>query len=860
MPDDAGRFWRRLKVLLNWRRHNAELDDEIALHLELKQRALQAQGMSPREAAAAAQRAMGNVTQLRESARGVWLASRVQSLWQDIAYGLRTIRREPVFASVAILGLSGGLGFAAAAFTGFNAFALRGWSIREPDRMVALFATSLGDPNNRRDSGFSIDQVQLFASRARSLDGVIAYDRTRPDGSGDITAAPVSAGYFSVLGVPLLRGREFAPDDDRIGAPQRVIVVSHHYWTTVLSSTPNVLGSVVKVKGVPFTVIGVASAGFEGTDLIGVDAWIPLAAMPVVQPRSDRSRTALSHSDQCCVNVSARLAEGVSREAAEQELTALMAQARRPGIDTVARTVTTQPFTVIGTAGPAVASETAPMFLLIAGGVGVVLLLACANVANLLLARAAAREREISIRLALGASRGRLVRQLMTESLILSLLAAIPALVIARVLPAWVLNILSEDAHTLRFTADTRTLCFVLALSVVSCVLFGLAPALQATRPLVIQRRRLPLRAVFLSAQVAFGLVLLVAAGLFVRSANAERSQTLGFATDDVTEVRIAIPANEDEERRAQRLAVDLPALVSSLQLSAVAFTEFEPFNPAGLNYRLSGDAEPRLARVMHATPDYFRTLSLTVVAGRAYAGGAAGAREIVVNAPLAESMGGTARAVGATLFIDSVPQTIVGVVNGAHDVGFREVHPAIYRDFSWAVAPRVIVRGDAEGARKLALALRAADPTLSVSLRSYAWYVKERASSTTFAASVAGALGLLALLLASVGMFGVFSYWVQQRQHDIGVRMALGATPANVVRIVMSASARAVGGGLAVGLVAAIAAAQVLRSSLYGLSPLDPAAYAAAIGVLVGSALLATLLPAWRAVRVSPLDALRAD
>lgn len=860
MPDDAGRLWRRLRVLLNWRRHNTELDDEIALHLELKQRALEAQGMSPGDAAAAAHRAMGNVTQLRESARGVWLASWAQSVWQDVAYGLRTIRREPLFAAVAILGLSGGLGFAAAAFTGYNAFALRGWNIREPDRMVALFATSIGAPNNRRDSGFSIDQVQLFSARARSLEGVIAYDRTRPDGSGDITAAPVSAGYFSVLGVSLLRGREFTADEDRIGAPQRVIVVSHRYWTTTLAGTNDVLGSAVKVKGVPFTVVGVAPAGFDGTDLIGVDAWIPLAAMPVVQPRSDRSLTALSHSDQCCVNVGARLADGVSREAAEQELTALLAQSRRPGIDTLVRTVRSQPFTVVGTAGPAVASETAPMFLLIAGGVGVVLLLACANVANLLLARAAAREREISIRLALGASRSRLVRQLMTESLLLSLLAAIPALAIARVLPSWVLGILSQDAHTLQFSADVRTLLFVLTLSVASCVLFGLAPALQATRPLVIQRRRLPLRAVFLSAQVAFGLVLLVAAGLFVRSANAERSVSLGFATSDVTEVRIAIPADEDEAARAQRLAVELPALVSSLRLSNVAFTEFEPFNPAGVYYRQGGDAEPKIARVMHTTPEYFRTLSLTLAAGRVFGEGTASEREIVINAPLAEQLGGVARAVGATLFIDSVPQTVVGVVPAAHDVGFREVLPAIYRGFSWAVAPRVIVRGDAASARTLALAIRAADPTLSVSLHSYASYVKERGSSTTFAASVAGALGCLALVLASVGMFGVFSYWVQQRQHDIGVRMALGATPAHVVRIVVWASARAVGSGLIVGLAAAVGAGQLLRSSLYGLSPLDPAAYAAAIGVLVSSALLATLLPAWRAIRVSPLDALRAD
>ncbi len=864
MIDVPGRLWRRLLVLWNWRRHNAELAEEMNDHLERRRRDFEARGLSPTEASAAAHRAMGHTTAVRESTRGIWLSSWLESLWQDLAYGLRAIGRQPAFAAVAILGLSGGLGFAAAAFTGVNAFMLRGWNVPESDRLIALFATSIGEPGNRRDSGFSLDQVALF-SKARTLSGVFTHERTRADGTGSVTAAPVSANYFSVLGVPLIQGRAFTPDEDRIGARQQVIIVSHRYWRTSLASSPTVLGSTVRVQGVPFTVVGVAADGFEGTDLIGVDAWIPMASMPIVRPRDSRSTGALAHSDQCCVNAAARMAPGVTREQVDAELTALLASRMRPGIDTLTRQVTALPFTMVGSAGPNVTREVLPIFLLIGGGVSVVLLLACANVANLLLARAAARQREIAIRLALGASRARVVRQLMTESLLLALLAGIPALLIARWVPPLVMTTLTEQAVALPFSTDWRVLCFTASMAVGSCLLFGLAPALHATRPLVVQRRRLPLRSVFLSAQVTFSLVLLVSAGLFVRSANNERSLELGFATDDVTELTVTIPANEEAAVRGRRLSTEIGDLVAANRVQRVAYGQFSPFNPEGVRYTVPGTRGVEVAPVMYASASYFDVLSLRFASGRVYRDAtpgdtATGVHEVVVNAPLAERYGGATSAVGATVLIDSVPFTIVGVVQSTRDVGFRDVPPAVYLPFRWNAAPRIIIRGDEAGARRIAMALMDRDPSLMVSIKSYRAYVADRFSSTNFAAAVAGALGLLALVLASIGMFGVFSYWVEQRQHDIGVRFALGATREHVVRLVLGASARAVGWGLGTGTLAAVGTSQLLRSSLYGLQPLDPAAFGAAILVLVVSALVATLWPTWRAVRINPIESLRAD
>ncbi|MBL0172196.1 MAG: ABC transporter permease [Gemmatimonadaceae bacterium] len=860
MVDDAGRLWRRLRVWLRWRRHSAELKEELAHHLELKRRALEAQGLSPSDADAAAHRAMGNVTVMREVSRNVWLTGWMESVWQDLRYGARSLRRQPVFAAVAILGLTGGLGFSAAAFSGFNAFALRGWSVREPERLVALYAISPGTKYDRFSAGFSLDQIAMFESRARSLDGLIAYDRTRPDGTGSVTAAPVRAGYFTVLGIPMARGREFTPDEDRVGSPQSVIVLSHHYWRTTLSSSPDVLGSTVRVKGVPFTVIGVAAAGFDGTDLVGVDGWIPLTAMTIVRPRDRRSKTALTHTDQCCVSVGARLAPGVSREAARSELTALLAQTRRPGIDTVDRTALVQSFTAVGSSGPNVSREVLPVFLLIGGGVGVVMLLACANVANLLLARAASREREIRIRLALGASRGRLIRQLMTESLLLALLAGLPALAIARVVPPWVMRTLTTESAILGFSTDANTLMFTLGLAVLSCLLFGLAPALHATRPATVQRQQLPLRSVFLSAQVVFCLVLLVSAGLFLRQIRAQQTTNLGFAVADVTEVTVSVPGNEDEAGRSERLSTELPELVTGLRLTQVAFSEYSPLQNAVRRVWVPGRTDRQTMPVVNATPEYFRVLGIPLLAGRPFAAGASGRTEVVINRLLAEQLGGPNQALGVTLLVDSVPRTVVGIVPTIRDVGLGDPQTAIYQSFQWQTSPRVIVRGDVTGAQRLVKAIMARDPSLGASLRSYTWYVDQALSTSVFAATVAGAIGVLALLLASVGMFGVFSYWVRQRQHDIGVRMALGATPARVVRMVLRASARAVGFGLVIGVVAAAGAAQLLRSSLYGLSPLDPVTFATAIGILAGTALVATLLPAWRAVHVDPLESLRAD
>lgn len=855
-----GRAWRRACVLLQWRRHDSEMAEEIALHEAMKRDAFIAQGMTHADASHAARRAMGNPTTMQESAREVWRVAWLRDAMQDAAYGARTLRRNPTFALVAVLGLAFGLGFSAAVFTGYNAFAMRGWDLPDADRVVALWATTPGrGESGANPSGFSLAQTRAFAERARTLDGISAYVRTGNDGSSVILAAPVGAGYFDVVGIPMARGRAFAADEDRIEAPARVMVVSHRYWTTTLASNPAVLGTSVKVNGVPFTVIGVAAEGFGGTNIIATDVWIPLAAMPVIRPRDNRSQGPLANRDECCLDVMARLAPGVSRSAAEAELTGILARMARAGTDTVPRVVNLLPFTFTGMAGPRVSREVTGTFLLIGAGVAVVLLLACANIANLLLARATTRQREMGIRLAMGASRGRIVRQLMTESLLLALLASIPALLIASWAPGWIIHTLTDLSHTLQFSTDRNVLLFTVLAATICCALFGLAPALHASRPLQMGRTRLPLRSIFLSAQVTFCVVLLVVSGLLVRSASIGRNLDLGFATKDVTELAVALPATDDEAKTAKRLETAIPELASSVGVRRYAVISNPPFLANEWEYRTAPGGEARRARVLFASSEYFATLDIRLLAGRLYANDPRRS-EVVVNASLAALLGGPVKAIGTRLHMDNGEVTVVGVTAAAHDLASRAVEPGIYFAFPWTIAPRMIVRGAPDEARRLSSAIMARDPSLFVSMRTYAWYLEDATTSATFAAMVSGAMGTLALVLASIGMFGVLSYWVQQRQQDISVRMALGAAPRNVVGLVLGATARAVGWGLALGLVLAVGAAQLLRSNLSGLSTMDPASYAGAMGVLALAGLLATLLPVRRAVRIEPMQALRGD
>jgi predicted permease len=860
MVDDGGRLWRRLRYLFSWRRRNAELAEELAFHAELRQRDFERDGLAPPAARLAAQRAMGNQTLAAEDARATWWVTWLESIAQDLRYGARALRRAPGFATVAILGLAGGLGVSAALFSAYNALALRGFAVSAPDRIVGLFTAVCRDCDQPNSEGLSLSEIRYLREHARTLDGIIVHDESRPDGSGELTPAAVSANYFTVLGVPMARGRAFLPDEDRFESPTPVLVLSHRLWRERFDERADVVGQSVRIRGLNFTVVGVAAASFRGTSAADVEAWMPTAARALLQARDPWVRTLATDPEQCCLAVAARLAPGATPAAAERELTLLRRQLPRVRPDTSGRIVALAPFTVVGAKGPASVRRMRSTFAMIGGGVALVLLLACANVANLLLARSMARQREIDMRLALGASRARLVRQLLTEGMLLSLLAALPALALAVLLPSWILRVVTPATLALDFSLDWRVLAVTVVLAVVSCVLFSLAPALQVTRPLMARGGRVPLRTVFLSAQVAICLVLLVTAGLFLRSVRAGQSLELGYAADEVTELLLTIPADASDSLEARRWAQLLPDLVRTSGARQVAYAVESPLRLGTQPFRLLGDAAVQEVPRATVSPGYFGVIGQALLAGREFAKQDAVARTVIVNDSLAMRFGGISRAIGATLLIDSVPQTIVGVVRTALDAQLSARGPVLYQPLSWTTTPHVLVRGDAAAAVRLSAAMMAADPRLNVTSRRYQWYVDDGLRASYGSAAMAGMLGSLALGLAAVGMFGVFAFWVQQRRHEIGVRMALGATQGQVARLVLGATGRAIVGGLVVGLIGAVAAGQVVRSALYGVDPIDPVAFVVAVGVLVLSALVATVVPCWQAVHVDPAESLRAD
>jgi putative ABC transport system permease protein len=859
MGDDAGRFWRRVRYLLTWRQQRAELDEEMATHLAMRQRDFELRGMPPTSAAQAASRVLGNRTLAAEDARAVWWASWLESAWQDLRYGTRALRRSPAFVLVAVLGLASGIGVCAALFSGFNALALRGFHVRESDRMVGVFTADCRDCDQPNSRGWSRAEIGYVAAQARTIQGLLVHDVARPDESGAIAPAFVSANYFSLLGVPMTVGRAFAADENELESPSAVIVLGDRVWRERFGARADVVGQSVRLRGVPFTVIGVASANFRGTSALDTDAWVPTAARRLLDPRDPWVRDLATNPEHCCLDVAARLADGVSAQEAATELTTLRARAPRAQPDTSRSIVAVTPFTVVGAKGPASVRRMASTFLMIGAGVGLLLLLACANVANLLLARASARQREIRLRIALGASRGRVVRQLLTEGLLLAGLASLGALLVARVLPPLVLRVVTTGSLALDFTVDRRVFLATVTLATISVLLFALVPALHATRTLI-DRGRAPLRSVFLSTQVAFSVVLLVTAGLFVRSVEAGRTISPGLAMAELDEVSMLLPATATDSLDAQRWHQRLPELARDAALSRSALAADAPFRFGASRYRRVGDPREHEVASTAVGVGYFDVVGQRVIRGRDLVGGAAGAREVLVNDSLATEFGGADRAIGQTLVIDSVSHVVVGVVATARDAMLREARPVLYRALAPTQLPRLVVRGDASGAARIGRAIRASDPGVDVVLRSYDWYLDDTLRESQGAATMAALLGGMSLLLAAVGMFGVVMYWVQQRRHEIGIRLALGATRRHVVQLVLSRTGRAVVAGVVVGLLGAVAAGQVVRGTLYGVQPVAPTTFLAAVAVLASAAVLATIFPCWQALRIDPAESLRAE
>ena len=835
------RLLRRIGYLLRQRKIEAELAEEIEFHRQMSGEA----------------KALGNITRAREDARAVWIWPWLESLWQDLTYALRNLRRSPGFTLVALLTLGTAIGLNTSFFTVFNAVAFRPWQVKDPSRVVKIFTVNA--QQHRLAGGLGVAEVRYLAGHSRSLSGiaVIVGDEVRfgfePFGTAS-HAALVRGDHFRVLGLDMHLGRGFLPEEDRVDAPEAVAVLSYPYWRDHFGSDSDIIGKRVTLNEIEFTIVGVTPENFTGTSLGGgkEDVYLPLPAFLLLHPTESWARDVLTKPDQCCAQVLGRLAPGVSRAQAAAELQVLDGQFNAGAPARASKVVLASSVMLDN---PGRTSQITVVFALIFAGVTMVLLLACANVGNLLIARAGARQKEIQIRRAIGAGRARIVRQLMTESLLLAGGAAALGLLIAYRLPLFVIEQYG-NIPPIRLTPDGRVLAYAVALAALACIAFGLAPALYGTRPVL--RSRFPLRNVLLAAQVALSVILLVGAGLALQGVRHIGKNNPGFQIAGVSVVSFELPARASDARHMQEFYRQLRSELARSEPLAVTAREPLTSSHWAADFQPSGQAA-RLFRAIEyqeVTGGYFDALRIPIVAGRNFEAADESRNVMLVNESLAREVWPDELPVGQTVRSRRLTWEIVGVVKDAYTSDLDHIEPAFYVPFRGDNAPKILASpAEADAVAAIARQIEPGVRTQALPLQANVdrWF-----SIARIGAEIPGALGIFALILATVGMSGVFAYVVEQRTKEIGIRMALGARPAGVARLALAGSSRAVIAGLCVGVPCAMLGSRLMRGVLYGVSPLDPIAYLSVACILAGAALAASYAPARRAARVDPLTALR--
>ena len=872
-----------------------EVGDEFAFHIEMAVRDLIAAGMTPDAARAEAWRRFGDAASMndecrrygRERDQHARRAEYRNELAQDLSFGARQLAKSRGFTIVAVLTLALGIGATAAVFSVLDAVVLRPLPYPHAERIVRLYSARRGDRMDPSAPEFvGLRDVHDFQAVAAGVTqaGVTLDLGGRPEmlGGGRVTAS-----YFDVFGVAPMLGRTFSAMDDSPGGAG-VVVLGHRLWMSHFAGDRGAIGRVVSIDGTPHTIIGVMPASFDvkhGSD----DLWVPLAMS---------SEQATKYGEHY-LEVFARLRPDATLERATVSST------------TVERTVAERipervsPVTEYSVALARVADEFAGDYrerlLILFGAVGLVLLIACVNVANLLLARGTSRSRELAIRGALGAGRGRLVRQLLTENGTLAVVGAAAGLGVAFALVRVIVRIAPADVPRLdQAGVDGRVLLFTLTVGVVSSVVFGLVPALrsvgrqtqsalrEAGRGSVSVRDRL--RSVLVAAEVALAIMLLVGSGLLIRSAVLAQRIAPGFDPRGVMTARLVLPAarypkGEDVVRTYLRIR-DEAAGIPGVRVAALS--SVVPLSGSQMNSSVRAESTPRSEHPPQAdmrivSDGYFAAMGIPLIAGRDISrqDAAGSARVIVVNEALVREVWPSTdprRAIGLRVqALGDGPndfREVVGVVANLHDGSLTAAPPAEYyvpidqvpRGF-WAIVQRslvVVVRAVNETAppetmtEPLRHAVTTVDPSLPLAEAStMESYLHASLQTERMSTILLSTLGGIALVLAMVGIYGVVAYFVSQRTHEIGLRAALGASPARMWRFVIDRGLRPVVAGLIVGIALALATTRVLESQLYGVTPRDPLTLVGVAALLLAIALAAMYVPARRAMRVAPIVAL---
>jgi putative ABC transport system permease protein len=886
-----GAFGRQLRSLLFKASVSDEVDAEFAFHVEMRTREFIARGLDPELARAKAVARFGDIQRVNDTCRRIGegrerdmrRAEWIHELVQDARYALRQLARMPGFTTVAALTLAIGIGATTAIFSIVHAVVLRPLPYAEPDRLVRVYSNRRGN-----DASSSAANFLAWRERAKSFAYLVPVEyRNFTLITGDrapeqVTGERVSADFFPALGVPMRLGRGFSKEEDQSGRAN-VVVLSEQFWQSRFNGDPGVIGKTVRLNALEYVIIGVAPAS---SDVMSEDAkiWVPIGF--TAEERADSRKGYLG--------VFGRLAPGVSMAQAQSEMSAIakrleteLEENRENGVRLTSLTETY------------VGSYRSRLFIML-GAVGFVLLIACVNVANLLLARGAARGKEIAIRAALGAGRGRVLRQLFTESLVLGSAGGVIGLGLA----FWSVRLLKAAAPTEvprldQAGIDLPTLAFALGATLLSSIVFGIVPALRTARPDLqgalreggrgsgaVARDRV--RQMLVAAEVSLSLMLLVGAGLLIRSGILLQRVHPGFESSRVFTAWLALPPAQYESVESVRLAYDrimselrsVPGVESVAGVTVLPMTGLsaqasfipegradDPANSISFNFRI-------------ATPGVFRTLHIPVKQGRDFDDRdvANAPCAIIVNEAAARKAWPNETAIGKRIPGIRGPDgnrimcSVIGVVGDAHDDGLREpVRPQLY--FAAAQAPAalwnamqrsmfVIARttGDPGAMTKqLQAAVGRVDPTLPLfNIRSMDERISASLATGEFNTMLLTMLGAIGLVLAAVGIYGVVAYFVTQRSGEIGLRMALGATPRQVLRLVVGQGMRPVILGIVVGAAIAAAGSRLLSSLVFGIGTTDPVTFGVVAVVLAAVALAASIVPARRATRVEPTKALQ--
>ena len=898
----------RLRAVFRRSRMEDDLDAELRFHLEREAEELaRRRGVSYAEATRLARVAFGGLEQTKEQARDARGTVLLEQLLQDARYACRTLRKEPAFTFTIVLLLGLGIGANTATFTVMQALLFRPLAVPHPEQLViigkpsAVGANWVGPP---KTDYVSFPLYEDVRSRAGALADIYAAGRlygaevdvagrlSESGGTADHTEVRlVTTNYFDVLQVPAARGRTFTGGADAPPGIAPVAVISDRYWQRRFARDPSAIGSAIGVNHVSLTILGIMPAGFD--DVVGsaTDVWVPMGMQPLLSPEQKM----LDDRRSSWLQMMGRLAPGVTLAQAEAAIPAIEANAVRAQLSgkdlaQFESDLREDPIE----AGPGALGfsrfrrdYTAPLIVLMCA-VGLIVLIVCANVANLMLVRAVARTREMTVRMALGAGRRRLLRQLFTETLLLATAGGGLGLLASK-RGGDLLVSLANSPISLDTGITGNVFGFAAGLTLICAILFGLVPAFRGTRvdlatALRAQGRnllgartrigRFAAGKALVVVQLALSMVLLIGAGLLVRSMQRLVTAELGFDRDRLVMVKVSTQRAGYTLARTQALAGTLPERVRALPGVIGASTTFHGlFGSYGFISLLppaSGhSARPLDVKYDAVGPGYFQAIGARVLRGREFDArdSASGAKVVILNQSLARSLFGESNPIGATLRDDEdAAYTIVGVVGdmreaSVRDVSVREAYIPFYQTHQNGFWLAVRVNGDAAASvDAIRRAVLAADAALPLEVHALTELTAQSVAEDRLTMRVTAFFGIVALLLAALGLYGMTAYETSRRTGEFGLRMALGAEPARVARTVLGESAALCALGLACGIPAGLAAAGLIRDQIFGVGRVDLPSLTAAAAILILTTIFAAYLPARRAARVPPLEALRAE